>query len=181
MNPYSSRARRILLTAAASLLLTGCSGLGSLFGPSDQEGSGDSLFGSADQPTTIVQGTIEQGTFTLSPDEVQVGEFSTTASGDLVVTADWDNAENSIGLGLYQGTCTEADILEDRLTGSCSDAALVAEADTLPGVKPTVLTAFNLASGTYTLAIEYHGELGQAPETGTFSIILKPLSQAAQD
>ena len=32
MNPYSSRARRILLMAAASLLLTGCSGLESALG-----------------------------------------------------------------------------------------------------------------------------------------------------
>ena len=69
MNQYLSRARRILLTAAASLLLAGCSGL---FSPSDQDAL-ESLFGSSDQPTTINQGTIEQGTFTLSPDEVQVG------------------------------------------------------------------------------------------------------------
>ncbi len=45
MNPYLSRARRLLLTAAASLLLTGCSGLESPFGPSDQSG------GSSDAPT----------------------------------------------------------------------------------------------------------------------------------
>ncbi len=177
MNQYLSRARRILLTAAASLLLTGCSGL---FSPSDQPHS-EGLFGPSDQPLTLVQGTIDQGPFTLSPDELQVGVFTTTQSGDLVVTADWGNAENSIGLGLYQGTCTEDDILQDRLTGTCSDAALVAEADTVSGVKPNVLTALNLVPGTYTLAIEYNGEPGQATETGTFTIILSPLSQAAQD
>ncbi len=181
MNPYVSRARRILLTAAAALILTGCSGLGSLFGPSDHEGSGDSLFGSSDQPTTINQGTIDQGSFTLSPDEVQVGVFSTTASGDLFVTVDWDNAQSSIGLGLYPGTCTVGDILEDRLTGACSDAALVAEVDPILVVKPKVLIAPNLAPGTYTLAIEYDSEPGQATLTGTYTIIQSPLSQAAQD
>ena len=176
MNPSFSRARRILLTAAASLILTGCSGLGSLFGPSDHEGSGDSLFGSADQPTTIVQGTIDQGTLTLSPDQAQVGVFTTTETGNLAVTVDWGSAENSIVLELYQGTCTVADILEDRLTGSCSDATLVAVADKIPVVKPNVLTASNLAPGTYTLLIEYFGEPGQTTETVTFSIILSALS-----
>ena len=145
MNRHLSRARRILLTAAASLLLAGCSGL---FSPSDQDAL-ESLFGPSDQPTTIDQGTIEQGGFTLSPDEVQVGVFSTTASGDLAVTVDWDNAQSSIGLGLYPGTCTEDDILEDHLTGSCSDAALVAEVDPILVVKPKVLIAPNLAPGTY--------------------------------
>ena len=47
MNPYFSRARRILLTAAASLLLTGCSGSDNVLGPSAgtvtvlQSGAGD--------------------------------------------------------------------------------------------------------------------------------------------
>ena len=91
---------------------------------------------------------IPLGIFALM-DEIQVGPFTTTQSGNLVVTADWGNAENSIGLGLYQGTCTGDDILEDRLTGTCSDAALLAEADTVSGVKPNVLTALNLAPGTY--------------------------------
>ena len=106
--------------------------------------------------------------------------FSSTASGDLAVTVDWDNAQSSIGLGLYPGTCTEDDILEDHLTGSCSDTALVAEVDPILVVKPKVLIAPNLAAGTYTLAIEYDSEPGQAPETGTYTIILNPLSQAAQ-
>ncbi len=172
MNPYFSRARRCLLTAAASLLLTGCSGL---FSPSDQDAL-ESLFGSSDQPLTIDQGAINQGTFTLSPDEIQVGPFTTTQSGNLVVTADWGNAENSIGLGLYQGTCTEDDILEDRLTGTCSEATLIADADEEPIVKPNVLLVPNLAAGTYTLVIEYDGDPGQTTETGTFSIILSPLS-----
>ena len=88
MNQYLSRARRCLLTAAAALLLTGCSGL---FSPSDQPDS-EGLFGPSDQPLTINQGTIDQGTFTLSPDELQVGVFTTTQSGDLVVTAYWGNA-----------------------------------------------------------------------------------------
>ena len=188
MNPYFSRARRILLTAAASLLLTGCSGLDSLFGPSDQSdqpftaslfGPSDQTSGSlgaSDQPVTIVQGTIEQGTLTLSPDQGQVGVFSTTESGNLAVTVDWGSVENSIVLELYQGTCTVADILEDRLTGTCSDATLVAIADEIPVVKPNVLTAPNLAPGTYTLLIEYFGQPGQTTETVTFSIILSPLS-----
>ena len=185
MNPYSSRARRILLTAAASLLLTGCSAVDSLFGPSDQPGL-ESLFGSSDQlseghgasdqPVAIDQGTIEQGRLTLSPDEGQVGVFSTTESGNLAVTVDWGSVENSIVLELYQGTCTAADILEDRLTGTCSDATLVAIADEIPVVKPNVLTAPNLAPGTYTLLIEYFGQPGQPSETVTFSVILSPLS-----
>ena len=81
-----------------------------------------------------------------------------------------DSAENSIVLELYQGTCTVADILEDRLTGTCSDATLVAIADEVPAVKPNVLTAPNLAAGTYTLMIEYFGETGsQTTETVTFT------------
>ena len=58
MNPYFSRARRILLTAAASLLLTGCSGLESVFGPSDQPGvSDDAATAPSSQPasTTAVE------------------------------------------------------------------------------------------------------------------------------
>ena len=177
MNQYLSRARRILLTAAASLLLTGCSGL---FSPSDQDAL-ESLFGLSDQPTTIDQGTIAQETVTLSPDEAQVGVFTTTEPGNLVVTVDWSSAENSIVLELYQGTCTVGDILEDRLTGTCSDATLVAIADEVPAVKPNVLTAPNLAAGTYTLMIEYFGETGsQTPETVTFTIVLSAPSQAAQ-
>ncbi len=180
MNPYFSRARRILLTVAASLLLTGCD-LQSLFGPSDQsDQSGfDSLFGQSDQsdqPFPIDQGTIEEGTFTLSPDDVEAGLFSTTQPGTLTVTVDWGSAENSIELLLYPGNCTAADILENRLTGTCSDATLVAESD-LPVVKPNVLTVPNLAASTYTLAIEYEGDPGTQPtETGTFSIVLNPLS-----
>ncbi len=175
MNPYLSRARRILLTVAASLLLTGCD-LQNLFGPSDlSDQSGlESLFGQSDQPFTIDQ--ISQGTFDLSPDDVEVGVFTTTESGNLAVTADWGSVENSIALGLYQGTCTVADILADRLTGTCSDATLVGEADAFPVVKPNVLLVLNLAPGTYTLAIEYNGDPGQAPETGTFIIVLNPLS-----
>ena len=56
MNQYLSRARRIVFTAAASLLLTGCSGL---FSPSDQDAL-ESLFGSSDQPLTIDQGAINR-------------------------------------------------------------------------------------------------------------------------
>ena len=175
MNPYSSRARRVLLTAAASLLLAGCSGLGSLFGPSDPAAL-ESLFGSSDQPTTINQGTIAQETVTLSPDQAQVGVFTTTESGNLVVTVDWGSVENSIVLELYQGTCTVGDILEDRLTGACSDATLVAIADKIPVVKPNILAAPNLAPGTYTVMIEYFGQPGQTTETVTFSIVLSPLS-----
>ena len=92
------------------------------------------------------------------------------------VTVDWGSVENSIVLELYQGTCTAADILEDRLTGTCSDATLVARADEIPVVKPNVLTAPNLAPGTYTLLIEYFGQPGQTAETVTFSVILSPLS-----
>ena len=177
MNQYLSRARRILLTAAASLLLTGCSGL---FSPSDQDAL-ESLFGLSDQLTTIDQGTIAQETVTLSPDEAQVGVFTTTEPGNLAVTVDWGSAENSIVLELYQGTCTAADILEDRLTGTCSDATLVAIADEVPAVKPNVLTAPNLAAGTYTLMIEYFGETGSlTTETVTFTIVLSAPSQAAQ-
>ncbi len=161
MNPYVSRARRILLTAAASLLLAGCGG--STFGPSDQPF------------------TIDQGTFTLSPDQVRVGVFTTTEAGNLAVTVDWISVENSIELSLYPGTCTVADILEDRLTGTCSDATLVAIADEVPAVKPNVLTASNLAAGTYTLMIEYFGQTGsQTTETVTFTIVLSAPSQAAQ-
>ncbi len=157
MNPYFSRARRILLTAAASLLLTGCSGIESVFGPSGQPF------------------TIDSGTFTLSPDQVRVGTFTTTESGNLAVTVDWGSVENSIELSLYPGTCTVADILEDRLTGTCSDATLVADADEVPVVKPNVLVVPNLAPGTNALVIEYDGDPGQTTETGTFSLILSPL------
>ena len=56
MNPYVSRARCILLTAAASLLLTGCSGLESVFGPSDQPGvSDDAPTASSSQPVSTVE------------------------------------------------------------------------------------------------------------------------------
>ena len=158
MNPYFSRTRRILLTAAASLLLTGCSGVESVFGPSDQPF------------------TIDQGTFTLSPDQVRVGPFTTTEAGSLTVTVDWGSVENSIELSLYPGTCTVTDIQEKRLTGACSEATLVADADEVPIVKPNVLLVPNLAAGTHTLVIEYDGDPGQTTETGTFSIILSPLS-----
>ncbi len=160
MNPYLSRARRILLTAAASLLLTGCGGVKSVFGPSNQPF------------------TIDQGTFTLSPDQVRVGVFTTTESGNLAVTVDWGSVENHIELELYQGTCTVTDIQADRLTGTCSGETRVAKADESPVVKPNVLTAPNLAPGTYTLVIDYNGQgqPDQSIETGTFSIILSPLS-----
>ncbi len=158
MNPYFSRARRILLTAAASLLLTGCGGLESVFGPSGQPF------------------TIDQGTFTLSPDQIQVGAFSTTEAGNLAVTANWGSVDNSIELSLYPGTCTATDIQADRLTGACSEATLIADADEVPIVKPNVLLVPNLAAGTYTLVIEYDGDPGQTTETGTFSLILSPLS-----
>ncbi len=159
MNPYCSRARRILVTAAASLLLTGCGGLESVFGPSDQPF------------------TIDSGTFTLAPDQVQVGTFTTTESGNLAVTADWGSAENSIELSLYPGTCTVADIGEHRVDGTCSEATLIADADANPVVKPNVLLVPNLAAGTYTLVVEYDGDPDTQPtETGTFSVILSPLS-----
>ena len=89
---------------------------------------------------------------------------------------DWGSVENSIVLELYQGTCTVGDILEDRLTGACSDATLVAIADKIPVVKPNILAAPNLAPGTYTVMIEYFGQPGQTTETVTFSIVLSPLS-----
>ena len=80
MNPYLSRARRILLTVAASLLLTGCD-LQNLFGPSDlSDQSGlESLFGQSDQPFTIDQ--ISQGTFDLSPDDVEVDYLHRVGQG----------------------------------------------------------------------------------------------------
>ena len=162
-----SRARRILLTAAASLLLAGCSTLENL----------ESLFGPSDQPLTITNhGTIDEGTITFSPEQLQVGTFTTTESGTLAVTVDWGSADHAIVLELYQGTCTATDILEDRLTGTCSDATLVAVADDEPVVKPNVLTAQNLAPGTYTLVIEYFGQSGQTTETVTFSIVLSAVS-----
>ncbi len=157
MNPYFSGARRILLTGAVSLLLTGCGGVESVFGPSDQPF------------------TIDQGAFTLSPDQIRVGAFTTTEAGNLAVTVDWGSVENHIELELYQGTCTVTDIEADRVTGTCSDATRVAKADESPVVKPNVLTAPNLAPGTYTLVIDYHGHGGETIETGTFSLILSPL------
>ena len=61
--------------------------------------------------------------------------------------------------------------------GTCSDATLVAIADEIPAVKPNVLTAPNLAAGTYTLMIEYFGHTGsQTTETVTFTIVLSALS-----
>ncbi len=158
MNRYFSRARRILLTAAASLLLTGCGGLESVFGPSGQPF------------------TIDQGTFTLSPDQVQVGAFTTTESGSLAVTVNWGSVDNRIALELYQGTCTVTDIQEDRLTGMCSGETRLAKTDESPVVKPNVLVVPNLAPGAYTLVIEYRSDGSQTTETGTFSIILSPLS-----
>ena len=89
------------------------------------------------------------------------------------------SAESSIVLELYQGTCTAADILEDRLTGACSDATLVGVADAVPALKPNVLTAANLAAGTYTLMVEYFGQTGPT-ETVTYNIVLSQVSQAAQ-
>ena len=162
MNTYFSRARRILLTAAASLLLTRCSGLDSVFGPSDQPF------------------TIDQGSFTLSPDQVRVGAFTTTESGSLAVTVDWGSVDNRIALELYRGTCTVTDIQADRLTGTCSGETRLAKADESL-VKRNVLVVPNLASGTYTLVIEYRGDGSQTTETGTFSIILSPPGDAPAD
>ena len=163
MNPYFSRARRLLLTAAASLLLTGCSGLESVFGPSDQPR------------------TIDQGTFTLSPDQVRVGAFTTTESGSLAITVDWGSVDNRIALELYQGTCTVTDIQADRLTGACSGETRVAKADESQVVKRSVLVVSNLAPGTYTLVIDYRGDGSQTTESGTFSIILSPPGDAPAD
>ena len=60
MNPYFSRARRILLTAAVSLLLTGCSGVESVFGPSDQPGdSNDAPTAPSSQPVSTTAVEIE--------------------------------------------------------------------------------------------------------------------------
>ena len=164
MNRYVSLARRILVTAAAALLLTGCDVLDSLLSPSD-----------LDDPFLDQAFTIDQGSVTLSPGRVEVRVFSTTEPGNLAATVDWGSVNNSIELLLYPEICTEADILADRLTGTCSDQTLVAETDVVPVAKPNVLIAPNLASGTYTLAIEYDGQPGQTDETVTFNIILSPM------
>ena len=160
MNPYFSRARRILLTAAASLLLTGCSGLESTFGPSDQPF------------------TIDQGSFTLSPDQVRVGAFTTTESGNLAVTVDWGSVDHRIELELHQGTCTAAVIQEHRETGTYNGETRLAKADESPVVKHHDLVVPNLAPGTYTVVIEYKGDGSQTTESGTFSIILSPPGDA---
>ena len=155
MNPYFSRARRILLTAAAALFLTGCTGLDSVFGPSDQPF------------------TIDQGNFTVSPDQVRVGVFTTTDSGSLAITVDWGSVDNRIALELYRGTCTVTDIQADRLTGTCSGETRVARADESL-VTRNVLVVPSLAPGTYTMVIDYRSEGSQTAESGTFSIILSP-------
>ena len=176
MNPYLSLARRILLTAAASLLLAGCSGLGldSLFGPSEHSDS-ESLFGPDNQPYTITQGTIN-----LMPGELVLSEFETYESGSLAVTVDWGEVDHSIELLLYSGPCAASPILTNHPAGTCSNLTLVAAADQVPVVKPNVLLVTNLARGIYTLALE-HVDNGSAvafqeAETGPFSIILSPLS-----
>ena len=174
MNSYLSLARRILLTAAASLLLAGCSGLGldSLFGPSEHSDS-ESLFGPDNQPYTITQGTIN-----LMPGELALSEFETHESGSLAVTVDWVEVDHSINILLYSGPCAASQILTNHPTGTCSQLTLVAAADQVPVVKPNVLLVTNLALGIYTLALEHvdNGSAAPEAETGPFSIILSPLS-----
>ncbi len=144
MNPYVSRARRCLLTAAASLLLTGCSGL---FSPSDQ---GDTSSNSTAPVDLITNGTSKASHTT----HWFVNFYASSTTGDWAFFADGTGAFRVRGPG---SACANQGIGDFTWTRLGSDALLVNLAlDPLCG--PTFTNFANIigsiSTGQFTTALD---------------------------
>jgi hypothetical protein len=83
--------------------------------------------------------------------------FTTTSAGTIDAIVDWTFATNQIGVGLYPGTCTSAQLG----FGNC-----IVLVQSNSSAKPGKLT-FAAPAGTYSLAFE---NLGPGSESGTYQV-----------
>ena len=186
MNPYCSRARRILLTAAASLLLTGCSGLESVFGPSDQDETSSNstapvvLPAPTPDPTpaptpspTTFQGTVagggDGGTLEVTI-QAAVGVAASAATlNDLEVSGILRLASGSSGLsGTYDDTTRQVLLSGDGFTldGTVSpDGSELAGSGLAPDGASGTFTTLNTALDPTNYCGTYSGG-----ESGTWNV-----------
>jgi len=140
-----------VLVAAGSLTLSGC--------------GGDS--GTTPTPVRTV---IAQGTFSVLDlaSAILAGDpcgftafvpFTTSGTGFLDVTVQWQSPSNNIEIAVARGTCTCKQAAND-------DCDVVAQSDS-PTAKPELLMVSNLAAGSYTLVI---ANLGERSDSGTYEI-----------
>jgi hypothetical protein len=89
------------------------------------------------------------------------GEFTTSATGTLEATCDWTFATNDIDIGIYRGSCS----FDQLVNQQCN--LLVESVSTT--AKPERVSASNVAAGTYTLIVL---SIGNTAESGVCQVYL---------